>query len=189
MKKYDILEWTEYFEKSKDVFDLKEDALESDSIVLYPGRFYILDYMSKTQERYNMRPVIISLGVSQKDPESFLCIDLSILPKKIRLMFVKIFFDIYEKEIEDNMDQCFLVKNADKQGWMKSFTYENICKAVPSIPVKYAVKRYKIKNTRKIYSLPFSKVYRVIGDYCDTNFYKNGNVGEVQKEFLMKMTR
>ena len=49
---------------------------EGSSTILYPGRFYILNYKSKTDKRYNSRPVIISLGLSEKDPNSYLCIDL-----------------------------------------------------------------------------------------------------------------
>ena len=81
------------------------------------------------------------------------------------------------------------VKDADKQDFMKSFNYANICKAVPMIPLKHAIKKYKIQNTIKIYSIPFSKVYRFVGDYCDENYYVNGNVKEIQMEFLKKMSR
>lgn len=187
MRKYDILEWLEYQEKNGGEFDFKEDVLESNSIVLYPGRFYILEYVAKTKDRFNMRPVIISLGVSKKEPDSFLCIDLSVLPKKVRLKFIEIYFELYRDEIGKNMDKYMFVSDADKQTWMRSFNYENICKATPMIPLKNAIKRYKIKNTRKIYSLPFNKVYKVVGDFCDENTYVNGNIKEVQMEFLMKM--
>ena len=37
---YNILQWYEYFVKNKDVFDIKTDAKEGSSVVLYPGRFY-----------------------------------------------------------------------------------------------------------------------------------------------------
>ena len=72
MKKYDILEWVEYFDKTKGEFDLKNDAFESNGIVLYPGRFYILEYMARTREVFNTKPVILSLGISIKEPDSFL---------------------------------------------------------------------------------------------------------------------
>ena len=187
MENYDILEWVNFFEKSKGQFDLKKDAFETDSIVLYPGRFYVLEYMATTKDVFNTRPVIISLGVSQKDPESFLCLDLSILPKKIRMIFIKRFFEIYRKEILDNIDRVLDVEDVEKQTWMKSFTYDNICRAIPQIPLKNAIKKYKIKNTRKIYALPFNRVYKVVGDYCDENFYMNGNIKQIQADFLKKI--
>ena len=86
---YNILQWYEYFVKSKDNFDIKTDANEGSSVVLYPGRFYILNYSSKTDKRYNGRPVIISLGLSEKDPNSYLCIDLCVMPLKVRLKFIE----------------------------------------------------------------------------------------------------
>lgn len=189
MAKYNIIEFVEYFDKSKDKVDLKEDALESNSKILYPGRFYVLNYMAKTKDVFNSRPVIISIGISKSDPDSFLCIDLSILPKKVRLKFIEMYFNLYYKEIMENMNKYFFVKDADKQDFMKSFNYANICKAVPMIPLKHAIKKYKIQNTIKIYSIPFSKVYRFVGDYCDENYYVNGNVKEIQMEFLKKMSR
>lgn len=187
MEKYDILEWVEYFDKTNGEFDLKTDVLESNSRILYPGRFYILEYMARTKDVFNTKPVILSLGISVKEPDSFLCIDLSILPKKIRLAFIDIYFKMYEREIMVNMDKYMMVEDADKQTWMKNFTYSNICKAIPQIQLKNAIKKYKIENTRKIYSLPFNKVYKVVGDYCDKNFYMNGNVKQIQADFLKKM--
>ena len=79
MEKYNILEWVDYFEKNGGEVNPKTDFLESNNIVLYPGRFYVLEYMATTKERYNSRPVIISMGISKKDPDSFLCIDLSVI--------------------------------------------------------------------------------------------------------------
>ena len=89
---YNILQWYEYFVKSKDAFDIKTDTKEGSSVVLYPGRFYILNYKSKTDKRYNSRPVIISLGLSEKDPNSYLCIDLCVMPLKVRLKFIETYF-------------------------------------------------------------------------------------------------
>lgn len=79
-EKYDILQWYYHFVKSGDSFDIKRDAKKGSSVVLYPGRFYILNYKSKTDKRYNGRPVIISLGISEKEPNSYLCIDLCVMP-------------------------------------------------------------------------------------------------------------
>ena len=89
----------------------------------------------------------------------------------------------------DNMDKYLYVKDADKQGWMKSFNYENLCKSMTMLPIKNAIKRYKIENTRKIYSLPFNKVYKIIGKYCDEDYYMNSTIREVQKEFISKMRK
>lgn len=189
MEKYDIIEWVDLFEKSGDVFDLKNDVLESRSRILYPGRFYILNYFSKTKDRYNMRPVILSLGISKKDPDSFLCIDLTILPKKIRMAFLKIFFDLYNNDIMKNIVDFMYVADADKQKWFKDFTYDNICKVAYMLPLKFAIKRYKIEKTLKIYSVPFQNVYRVVGDFCDENCYKNGTIRDVQLEFIDKMKK
>lgn len=186
-KNYDILEWVDFFEKSREEVDPKTDFLETDSRVLYPGRFYVLEYIAKTKDVFNMRPVIISMGVSKKNPDSFLCVDLSVMPLKIRRQFVEWFFNVYKNIISDNMDKYYLVDDVEKQSWMKSFTYENLCRAFPQ--VKNAIKRYKIENTRKIYALPFSKVYKVLGKYCDENYYMNGNIREVQQEFINKMRK
>lgn len=187
MQKYNILEWVNYFEKTGEMINLQTDFLDSSSRVLYPGRFYVLKYVAQTKDRYNARPVLISLGISKKDPESFLCIDLSILPKNIRLKFIELYFNLYKTDIMYNIEKYPFVEDADKQSWMRSFSYENICKMVNMIPLKYAIKRYKIKNTIKIYSIPFSKVYKIVGNYCDENFYVNGTLGDVQREFIEKM--
>ena len=42
--KYDILQWYEYFVKSGDKFNKSIDSKENSSVILYPGRFYILNY-------------------------------------------------------------------------------------------------------------------------------------------------
>ena len=189
MEKYNILEWSDYFEKNRGEVDPKNDFLESNSIVLYPGRFYVLEYSAKTKDVYNSRPVIISMGISKKDPESFLCVDLCVMPLQVRRRFIEMYFNIYNREIMENMNKYYFVKDADNQTWMRSFSYDNLCKSMPMLPIKNAIKRYKIDNTRRIYSLPFNKVYKVIGKYCDENYYVNGNIREVQKEFIDRMRK
>ena len=184
MQKYDILEWVNYFERTDGKVNPDADFLDSSSRVLYPGRFYVLKYVAQTKDRYNARPVLISMGISQKDPDSFLCIDLSILPKNVRLKFIEMYFNLYRTDIMQNIERYPSVEDADRQSWMRSFSYENICKMVNMIPLKHAI---KIKNTVKIYSIPFSKVYKIVGDYCDENFYVNGTVGDVQREFIEKI--
>lgn len=189
MNAYNIIEWSDYFEKTDGVVDPKLDFLESNNIVLYPGRFYVLEYSAKTKERYNARPVIISMGISKKELDSFLCVDLCVMPVQVRRRFIEMYFNIYKREIMDNIDKYYLVEDADKQTWIKSFNYENLCKSMTMLPIKNAIKRYKIENTHKIYSVPFSGVYKIIGKFCDENYYINGNVKEVQREFIDKMRK
>ena len=189
MDDYNILEWVKFFEDGKNKVSSKDDFLDSGSRVLYPGRFYVLSYSAKTKERYNARPDIISMGISKKDPDSFLCVDLCVIPKKARLKFIEMFFNIFKRDIQKNIDEYFDPDEADKQSWIRSFSYDNVCKMMPMIPIKNAIKRYKIENTRKIYSVPFSKVYKIIGDYCDEDHFVNGHIVDVQREFLEKVRR
>ena len=65
-----------------------------------------------------------------------------------------------------------------------TFNYDIICKVAEAFYIKNAIKRYKIENVSSIYSLPFSKVYKVIGDYCDENKFANGTIAEAQSHFL-----
>ena len=183
-EKYDILQWYSHFLKSKDVFNIKNDAKKNSSVVLYPGRFYILKYKSTTDKIYNSRPVVISLGLSEKDPNSYLCIDLCVMPLKVRLKFVSTYFKWYMNQIWDNINRFPDVKSADKQTNIKNFNYNIICKAAESFYIKNAIKRYKVGNVTSIYSLPFSKVYKVIGEYCDENKFINGNISEAQSNFI-----
>lgn len=183
-EKYDILQWYSYFEKSGDKFNIKNDAKKGDSVNLYPGRFYILKYKSKTDKRYNGRPVIISLGLSEKDPNSYLCIDLCVMPLKVRLKFVSTYFKWYMDQILNNINRYPDVEQVDKQTMIKKFNYNIICKAAESFYIKNAIKRYKVENVTAIYSLPFSKVYKVIGKYCDENYFANGSIVDAQTHFL-----
>ena len=183
---YDILQWYDYFVKSKDKFDIDNDAKKGSSVVLYPGRFYILKYKSKTDKIYNGRPVVISLGISEKDPNYYICIDLCVIPLKIRLKFISTYFKWYMNQIWDNINRYPDVKSADKQTAIKNFNYDIICKAAESFYIKNAIKRYKVENVTSIYSLPFSKVYKVIGKFCDENKFINGNISEAQAYFLKK---
>lgn len=183
-EKYDILQWYSYFLKSGDKFDIKTDAKEGSSVILYPGRFYILKYKSETDKRHNTRPVIISLGLSEKDPNSYLCIDLCVMPLKVRLKFVETYFKWYKDQIWYNINKFPDVEHADKQTTIKKFNYDIICKAAESFYIKNAIKRYKVENVTAIYSLPFSKVYKVIGKYCDENKFVNGTIMDAQSHFL-----
>jgi hypothetical protein len=183
-EKYDILQWYSHFVKSKDSFDIKTDAKKCSSVVLLPGRFYILKYKSKTDKRYNGRPVVISLGLSEKDPNSYLCIDLCVMPLKIRLKFIETYFKWYMDQIWDNINRYPDVESADKQSKIKNFDYNIICKSAESFFIKNAIKRYKVENVISIYSLPFSKVYRIIDKYCDENHFSNGTIMEAQSHFL-----
>jgi hypothetical protein len=183
-EKYDILQWYSHFVKSGDSFDIERDAKKGSSVVLYPGRFYILKYKSKTDKIYNGRPVIISLGLSEKDPNSYLCIDLCVMPLKVRLNFVATYFKWYMNQIWDNINRYPDVESADKQSIIKNFNYNIICKAAESFYIKNAIKRYKVENVTAIYSLPFSKIYKVIGEYCDDNYFANGTIAEAQSHFL-----
>lgn len=178
--------WSEEFDRSKNTFDVDREALETNSIILYPGRFYILNYIADTKDVTNTRPIILSLGLSKKDPESFLCIDICTIPKLIRLKFIERYFELFEKEISPNVKNFWEIKDADKQSQIKLVTYQNIFKIKDFNILKTSIKRYKIKNTKKIYSLLFSDVYKVIGDYADINMFKNGTIVDVQKDFLEK---
>lgn len=184
VEKYDILEWYSYFEKSGDKFDIKNDTKKCDKVILYPGRFYILKYKSKTDKRYNCRPVIISLGLSEKDTDSYLCIDLCLMPLKIRLKFIATYFKWYMKQILYNINHYPDVNQADKQIPINNFNYNIICKAAESFYIKNAIKRYKVENVIDIHSLPFLKVYKVIGKYCDENNFANGSIMDAQMHFL-----
>lgn len=183
-EKYDILQWYSHFVKSNDSFNIKTDAKKESSVVLLPGRFYILKYKSKTDKRYNRRPVVISLGLSEKDPNSYLCIDLCVMPLKVRLQFVATYFKWYMNQIWDNINKYPDVESADKQSQIKNFNYNIICKAAESFYIKNAIKRYKVENVTAIYSLPFSKIYKVIGEYCNDNHFANGTIIEAQSHFL-----
>ena len=184
MNQYNILEWLEGFEKDGRELDFDSDVLRSNSTVLLPGRFYILNYKAGNDDKYNARPVIISLGLSKKDPKSFLCIDLCIIPRPIRLKFVQTFFNMFEKQISDNMKTCWNVEDADKQKQIKECSYELLNKMPMFQPFKYAVKKYKIENTFKIYSVPFSGVYKIIGNLCDKNFFINTHIQFEQAKFI-----
>lgn len=183
---YDILQWYSYFEKSGEKFNIKNDAKKSESAILYPGRFYVLKYKSGTKKRYNHRPVIISLGLSEKDPNSYLCIDLCVMPLKIRLKFIETYFKWYKDQIWDNINRYPGVEQADKQTPIKNFNYNIICKAAESFFIKNAIKKYKVENVTAIYELPFTKVYRIIGEFCDENFFLNGTIADAQTQFIKK---
>lgn len=183
-EKYDILQWYEYFVKSGDKFNIKTDTRKEDSVILLPGRFYILKYKSKSDKRHNGRPVVISMGLSEKEPNSYLCIDLCVMPLKVRLKFVATYFKWYMSQIWDNINRYPDVESANKQTAIKNFNYDIICKAGESFYIKNAIKRYKVENVTAIYSLPFSKVYKIIGKYCDEDYFVNGTIMEAQSYFL-----
>ena len=96
---------------------------------------------------------------------------------------------MFEKQIMDNMNNFWNVEDADKQKQIKQFSYELLNKMPMFKPLKYAVKRYKIKNTFKIYSIPFSGVYKIIGKLPDKNFIVNGNIKFEQEKFLKNNTK
>jgi hypothetical protein len=185
-EKYDILQWYDYFLKSKDTFDIKTDTKKGGSVVLLPGCFYILDYKSNTDKRYNRRPVVISLGFSEKDPKSYLCIDLCVMPLKVRLKFIEAYFKWYSDQIWENINRYSDVKDVDKQKPIKNFNYKVICATAEAFYIKNAIKKYKIENVSNIYTLPFSKVYRVIGKFCDENNFANGTIADAQAYFVKK---
>jgi hypothetical protein len=181
----------DFFDKGKGVFELDKDSLLSNKVVLYPGRFYVLQYVTKITDRpINTRPVILSLGTSIKDPDSFLCIDLCVIPRDIRIKFIDIYYNIFKKEIGDNVKKYWMIKDADKQGEIKSLTYQNLLKVKDFQPiVKLALKRYKIKNTKKIYSILYGDIYKVLGNFADENWFINGKISDVQKDFLKQLQK
>lgn len=185
-KNYDILQWYSYFLKSGGKFDIKNDSKKSSSLILYPGRFYILNYKSNTDKRYNRRPIVISIGLSKKYPNSYLCIDLCVMPLKIRLKFIDAYFKWYSDQIWNNINRYPDVESADKQIAIKNFNYDIICRTAESFYIKNAIKTYNIENVTAIYSLPFSKVYSVIGKFCDENCFSNGTIADAQEYFLKK---
>ena len=87
-------------------------------------------------------------------------------------------------QIYDNINRYPDVESADKQSNIKNFNYDIICKVAESFYIKNAIKRYKIENVTAIYSLPFSKIYKVIGEYCDDNHFVNGTIAEAQSHFI-----
>lgn len=182
-----IEHWVDFYDKEdRGKFEIDTDALLSNNIVLLPGRFYILYYKSETKDVYNSRPIILSLGLSKKDNESFLCIDLCMIPRKIRIKFIQMYYDMFKKQIDKQMSNYIYVRDADKQEQITEFTYGNLFKIKMFEPIKNAVKRYKIKNTYKIYSILYCDIYKVLGKYSDINCFKNGNIVDIQNDFLKK---
>ena len=184
--KYNIKEWLDGFEKDKNEFNYDTDVLLSKSKILFPGRFYILNYKANTDKPYNAVPIIISMGISKKDPDSYICIDLCMIPRTARIKFVQYIFDLFEKQISENMEKFWNVEDADKQKQIIQFSYEVIEKLPVLKPLKHAVKKYKIENVYRIYSVPFSGVYKIIGKLPDKNRMVNGNVKDEQMKFLKK---
>lgn len=178
---------TDWYERHGGTFELDKDAFESNSKVLYPGRFYVLKYMSEKKDVTNTRPVILSLGLSQKDPESFLCIDLCVIPRQIRLKFLEMYFRMFETEIIKSSKKADTLKLADRQEQILQVSYKNLFKIKDFQILKPAIKRYKIKNTKKIYSLLFNDVFKVVGNFTDENYFINGTINDVQKDFLEKI--
>lgn len=185
-KNYDIVEWNKEFEKMNGKFDFKTDALDSRSRILYPGRFYILNYRSDTKKVYNSRPVIISLGISREHPDMFIGIDLCVMPRTARLKFLEMFWGVYGKEIDKTLATHWDVNNVELLPYFKEFNYANLKAATPFGPARNAIKKYKIEHTLKIYALPYERVYKVIGKFCDMDMMVNGKLAEVQREFIQK---
>lgn len=177
------------FENEKNHFDCSKDALETNNKVLMPGRFYVLEYRPKDMESnkpLNMRPVILSLGISKKDPEAFLCIDLCMIPRTARIRFIQMFYDMFSKDIYSNIKDFPFVEMNDRQRMIREFNYTNLTKVGKFYPVINAIKRYKIRYTRKIYAVNYVDVYKILGKFCDENNFINGNIGEVQRDFIIK---
>ena len=57
MNGYNLSEWLEGFEKDGREFDFATDALSSNTNILLPGRFYILNHMAETDNTYNAIPI------------------------------------------------------------------------------------------------------------------------------------
>ena len=87
-------------------------------------------------------------------------------------------------QIWNNINRYPDVEQAYKQIPIKNFNYNIICKAAESFYIKNAIKRYKMENVTAIYSLPFLKVYKVIGKYCDEDNFVNGTIMDAQTHFL-----
>lgn len=181
------VENADWFDRHGGVFELEKDALESNSVVLFPGRFYVLQYMTDKKEVTNTRPVILSLGLSKKDPDSFLCIDLCVIPRPIRLQFLEMYCRLFESEIVKSTKKVDTLSLADKQEQIRQVSYQNLFKIKEFQILKPAIKRYKIKNTKKIYSLMFNDVFKFAGNFTDENYFINGSIVDVQKDFLNKM--
>lgn len=180
--------WSNDFDGDKCKANLDNDAFKSNKLPLLPGRFYVLRYMSKIKEPFNTRPVIISLGLSKKDPESFLCIDLCVIPKDIRIKVIEKYFQIFYNDIKPSF-KYIDVKDADKQKEVKMVTYQNLMKVKDFEILKPAIKRYKIKDMKTIYSILFCDVYKFIGKFADENMYLNGKIGDIQKDYLEKIKK
>ena len=91
---------------------------------------------------------------------------------------------MFERQVSENMEKFWNVEDADKQKQIKQFSYELLDKMPMFKPFKHAVKKYKIKNTFRIYSVPFSGVYKIVGKLCDKNYFVNSNVKIEQGTFL-----
>lgn len=179
--------WSVQYDKEKLKFDVDKEALRSGTPILYPGRFYVLNHRPKdTKKITNTRPVILSLGPSKKDKDVYLCLDLCILPKSVRFKFIEIFFDLFKKEIQPNLDY-WEVKDADKQSFIKNLSYQNLLKIGDFRILQFAIKKYNIKDIQKIYSLLYCDVYKVIGNFADENYYINDTISNIQKGFLDKI--
>lgn len=178
---YDFLSMYNSYKGNETINDISCIARRT----LLPGFFYSIIQRKNTDKPYNMNLLCLAIGESKVDNGKYIIIDLCMLPIKVRLKFVELFYKSYNTQIVNNMSLAYDAKDANLQKPINSFTLKNVQQLLRIMKIGNAIIKVSPEDFKNVRLIPFSQVYKLI-NLCDTNNFTNISIQNAQNIIVRK---
>lgn len=164
-----------------------EDMLERcpyENTFLFQGKLYVFKYTEKTDKLTDTRPVVISLGPTEKDETVYYCLDMRYIPMKIRIQVVRYVYNSFSNVIDAEIGKFPDPLDAGRQNYIKWCVISNMKNLARNVSLMPAIHKYKVDCIQNCRLVNYNKVHWLV--FCDSDRFKNGSIADAQRSFMEK---
>lgn len=154
--------------KDRAVEDGKQRIANWGKRILQPGKIYIFDYDPVTKEElewYDRNPMVLSLGLLQREGRWRKLLDLGInlhfIPLEMRKVLLDRIYDL-NKSIIENEIRSNLRVTADRQQHLRNVDYHGIKNFLKTNGFDFAIRSYYRQKRRDVFVIPYEDWYRTL---------------------------
>lgn len=163
------------------------EEMPVENSVLYPAKLYVFNYNSNSNDLYDTKPFIMSLGMSKKHKGKFFGIDMHWIPFPIRLQIFRYIYDIFAAKIQDGIANFPNDEDTPQQPFIIELGTEFVKKSPFNINIKSCMHSYSLEFISDCRCVNWNKIHYML--ISDDDWFKNGTIKDAQEKFIEEMKR
>ena len=168
-------------------FARKIKTLPVENRMLYPGKLYVMDYITDSKALYDTKPYIMSLGQAKEDKKKFYGIDMHWIPFKIRLQIFGYIYDISKNKIQKGIAEFPNEMDTPKQPFLIEITTDLIDKSPFNVNLSACMHAYYLDKIADCRCVNWNLIHYMLMSDDDT--FANGTIKDAQEMFIKEMTK